>query len=163
MHFPIAFTFLTGALDAVYFASTHPSTASYVSSAIKTLDVQIPPSLYPVLSYYTTLLTLVFSVPAVMTGVAQLMPVIKRDGFSSKKAQTGVAHALINDITVFATAYNWWTRRNAMGFKPDSTNVLISSVLAVPATFFAAFLGGHLVYQYGMGVGQGRSKAKKSQ
>ncbi|KAF2659895.1 hypothetical protein K491DRAFT_621988 [Lophiostoma macrostomum CBS 122681] len=163
VHFPIAFMFLTGGLDAAYFAAVHPSTANLVGSALKTLDVQIPPSMFPILSYYTTLLTLLFSVPAVISGAAQLMPVIKRDGLSSKKAQTGVLHALVNDVTVFATAYNWWTRRNAPGFKPDSTNILVSSVLALPATLFAAYLGGSLVYKYGMGVGGGSGRAKKTQ
>jgi hypothetical protein len=71
---------------------------------------------------------------------------------------------MVNDVTVFATAYNWWTRRTAVGFKPDTTNILVSSALAVPATAFAAFLGGHLVYKYGMGVGGGSSsRAKKAQ
>jgi len=94
----------------------------------------------------------------------ELMPVIKRDGFGSKKAQTGVAHALINDITIFAAAYNWWVRSNQTGFVPSSTNVAISAALAVPASFFAAYLGGHLVYQYGMGVGRGSAnRAKKAQ
>lgn len=90
------------------------------------------------------------------------MPLIKRDGLS-KKAQTGVLHALANDITVFGAAYNWWTRRSAVGFAPSTTNVLVSATLAVPASFFAAYLGGQLVYQYGMGVGRGRGGVKKAQ
>jgi len=92
------------------------------------------------------------------------MPVIKRDGFSSKKAQVGVLHALVNDISVFGAAYNWWTRRNAMGLRPDATNVVVSSALAAPITLFAAYLGGKLVYELGTGVGKGGSgKAKKAQ
>lgn len=92
------------------------------------------------------------------------MPVIKRDGLGSKKAQTGVLHALVNDIAVFATAYNWWTRRATKGFVPDTTNVAISAALAMPASMFAGYLGAQLVYQYGMGVGRGStSKAKKAQ
>ena len=94
----------------------------------------------------------------------ELQPLIQRDGLSSKKAQTGIIHALVNDIALFGTAYNWWMRRNNTGFVPDTTNVAISAALAVPSTFFAAYLGGHLVYQYGMGVGRGTgSKVKKSQ
>lgn len=105
------------------------------------------------LSYYTTILTLLFSAPAVASGAQQLMPVIKRDGFSSKKAKVGVAHALINDITTVGALYNWWSRRSIAGFMPSNENVLVSTVLAVPATLFAAYLGGSLVYVYGMGFG----------
>jgi uncharacterized membrane protein len=115
------------------------------------------------LSYYTTLLTLLFSAPAVATGAYELMPVIKRDGFSSKKAKVGVLHAVINDVGVVAAAYNWWSRRSNPGMVPDNTNILISSVVALPATMFAAYLGGSLVYIYGMGFRGGQAKAKKSQ
>ena len=48
---------------------------------------------------------------------------------------------------------------------PSNTNILISSVVALPATMFAAYLGGSLVYVYGMGFrgGQAKAKAKKGQ
>jgi uncharacterized membrane protein len=91
------------------------------------------------------------------------MPLIKRDGISSKKAQVGILHALINDVTVVGAAYNWWTRRSNPGMVPDNTNILISSVVALPATMFAAYLGGSLVYIYGMGFRGSQAKAKKSQ
>jgi hypothetical protein len=109
--------------------------------------------MFPVLSYYTTILTIFFSAPAIVTGAQQLMPVIQRDGFSSKKAQIGVLHAVINDVSVVGALYNWWTRRGTPGFTPGGDNILISTVLALPATFFAAYLGGSLVYIYGMGFG----------
>jgi uncharacterized membrane protein len=128
---------------------------------VKTLGIAIQPSMFPVLSYYTTILTLLFSAPAVVTGAQQLMPVIQRDGFSSKKAKVGVMHALINDLTVVGALYNWWSRRSNPGFTPDATNILISTVVALPATLYAAYLGGSLVYIHGMGF-QNRN-VKKSQ
>lgn len=163
VHFPIAFTLLTGILDAGYYAYNHPSTSSFVASGLKTFDIQLDPTTFPVLSYYTTLLTILFSLPAVVTGALELMPVIKRDGLGSRKAQTGVLHALINDLTVFGAAYNYWTRREAVGFHPSDANVLISAAVALPATMFAAYLGGSLVYVYGMGVGRGQARSKKGQ
>jgi uncharacterized membrane protein len=111
-----------------------------------------------VLSYYSTILTLLFSLPTIATGAWELSPVIQRDGFSSKKAQVGVAHALINDIAVVATAYNWWTRSQQVGFTPSGLNVLVSSLLSVPTTLYSAYLGGALVYEYGMGLSSGRAK-----
>ncbi|KAH7093318.1 hypothetical protein FB567DRAFT_172403 [Paraphoma chrysanthemicola] len=160
VHFPITTTFLTGALDAVYFASTYAPTATAVASAFKTFDIQIQPSLFPTLSYYTTILTLLFSAPAVATGVQQLMPTIQRDGFSSKKAKVGALHAVLNDITVVGALYNWWSRRSNPGLVPSNENILISTVLAVPTVLFAAYLGGSLVYIHGMGF-QNRSVKKK--
>lgn len=120
--------------------------------------------MFPVLSYYTTILTLLFSAPAVATGALQLMPVIQRDGFSSKKAKVGVAHAIINDITVVGALYNWWSRRGNAGFIPSNQNVLVSTILAVPSTLFAAYLGGSLVYIYGMGFhNRSNNTVKKAQ
>jgi uncharacterized membrane protein len=117
--------------------------------------------MFPVLSYYSTILTLLFTAPAVATGVQQLMPVIQRDGFSSKKAKVGVVHAAINDLAAIGALYNWWTRRDTPGFTPDVTNILISTVVALPMTMYAAYLGGSLVYIHGLGF-QNRS-VKKSQ
>lgn len=161
----------------MYFLSTYAPTAALVASAcesneahisdhadqkiVKTLDIVIPTSMFPVLSYYTTILTLLFSAPAVATGAQQLMPIIQRDGFSSKKAKLGVMHALINDITVVGALYNWWSRRSVVGFTPDATNLLVSVLLAAPATLYAAYLGGSLAYVHG--VGFRNMNVKKSQ
>lgn len=119
--------------------------------------------MFPVLSYYTTILTLLFAAPAVITDVYDFMPVILRDGLSSKKAKVGVLHALISDASVITAGYKWWTRRQNPGFVPSGTNVLLSSVVALPVTLWAAYLGGSLVFVYGMGLGSGKAKARKSQ
>jgi uncharacterized membrane protein len=115
-----------------------------------------------VLSYYSTILTILTTLPAVVTGIIQLSPVIQRDGFKSKKAKVGAMHALLNDVALFATIYNWWTRSQQIGFTPNTTNVLISSALALPVTMYSAYLGGSLVYEYGMGFSKS-SPLKKAQ
>jgi uncharacterized membrane protein len=117
--------------------------------------------MFPILSYYTTILTLVFTAPAVASGAQQLMPIIQRDGFSSKKAKLGVLHAAINDLAAIGALYNWWSRRNNPAFVPDATNILISTLLALPATLYAAHLGGTLAYSHGVGF-QNRT-VKKTQ
>ena len=116
------------------------------------------------LSYYSTILTILTTLPAVVTGVVQLAPVIQRDGFQSKKAKVGAVHALLNDIALFGTIYNWWTRSQQIGFTPSTTNVLVSSALALPITMYSAYLGGSLVYEYGMGFSRAtlRRHSKKS-
>jgi uncharacterized membrane protein len=178
VHFPITFTAITGGLDAIYWASKIPATAGIVNSvcgyhylrhktvsninAVKSLDRSVQPNAFPVLSYYSTILTILTTLPAVVTGVAQLAPVIQRDGFQSKKAKVGAIHALLNDVALFATIYNWWTRSQQIGFTPSTSNVLISSALALPVTMYSAYLGGSLVYEYGMGFSK-TSPLKKAQ
>ncbi|CAI6314325.1 unnamed protein product [Periconia digitata] len=135
---------------------------TYSQSPVKTLGVQLSPAALPALAYYSNILSIVTAVPAIASGIVQLAPVIQRDGFSSKKAQTGVMHALISDLTVFAAVYNWWSRRDTAGFLPSTTNAVVSAAV-VPTVFFAAFLGGQLTYQFGMGIGGGSSSTKKKQ
>ncbi|KAF2853225.1 hypothetical protein T440DRAFT_466205 [Plenodomus tracheiphilus IPT5] len=163
VHFPVTTTLLAGGLDAVYFLSNYGPTSGIVGSAFKTLDIAINPAIFPLLSYYATILTLLFSAPAVATGAYELMPVIQRDGLSSRKAKVGVLHALINDVGVAVAAYNWWTRRSNPGFMPTDTNILLSALVGLPVTMWAAYLGGSLVYVYGMGFRGAQAKAKKNQ
>jgi hypothetical protein len=136
-------------------------TSGYVAAAAKTAQFQIPLTMLPVLSHYTTIAALVTMVPSILSGGSQLLPVIQRDGFKSSKAKTGVAHAAMNDVVAAALAYNWWTRRNVPGFTPSPLNLVLSGLVALPMVMYSAKLGGDLVYTYGMGIGS--SKAKKSQ
>ncbi|KAF1911358.1 hypothetical protein BDU57DRAFT_533481 [Ampelomyces quisqualis] len=159
VHFPITTTVLTGGLDAVYFLSTYAPSTTAIASIFKTLGIALQPSMFPVLSYYTTILTLLFMAPAVASGAQQLMPIIQRDGFSSKKAKLGVLHAVINDVAAVGALYNWWSRRSNPGFTPDAMNIIVSTLLAMPATLYAAYLGGSLVYIHGVGF-QNRSAKK---
>jgi uncharacterized membrane protein len=160
VHFPITFTLLTGALDALTYFSQNPSTSPLLASAIKTLGIQLDPSTFPVLSYYATILTIITALPTISSGVAELLPVIARDGISSKKAKVGIAHAVINDISILGAAFNWWTRRQNPGLEATGVNMLVSTVLAVPATLGAAYLGAELIYGMGMGVGRGGASVK---
>jgi len=164
VHFPITFIALTGSLDLLYSATKFPPTASLILSTFKYLEV---PSalveLLPQLSYYTTILALVTTVPSVVTGVGALLPYIQRDGFGSPKVRTGLQHAGLNDIAAAMLAYNWWTRRRVEDLAPTAVNTMLSGALALPVMLYAASLGGHLVYEYGMGVGKSSNKQKKSQ
>lgn len=185
VHIPITTTLFSAGLDAVYFLSRHGATSTYVASAcmmppilppiaipphpltlrhiVKSLDIALSPATFPILSYYTTIITLLFAVPAIATGAYEFMPVLQRDGLSSKKAKVGVLHALMSDVCILTAAYNWWTRRQTPGFVPSGTNILLSAVVALPVTIWAASLGGSLVFVYGMGLGSGKAKSKKSQ
>ncbi|KAF2276745.1 uncharacterized protein EI97DRAFT_320039 [Westerdykella ornata] len=161
VHFPVTFSVLTGALDLLTFLSRQPATAKYTYQLFSLLALDdLAPQLLPQLSYHTTRALLLVSVPAVITGAIEVMPLIKREGISSKKARTAILHALLNDVTVVGALWNWWTRRDVEGYTPSDTNVFLSGVVALPVTVYAAYLGGHLVYQYGMGVGRGNAPVK---
>lgn len=118
--------------------------------------------IFPLLSYYTTILALFATIPAVVTGFSDLLPLILRDGLNSPKVRTGLTHAGLNDVATLALVYNWWTRRGLEGHAAEPINVMLSGVLAMPVMFYAASLGGHLVFVYGMGVGKSSSKQKKA-
>ncbi|TVY41091.1 hypothetical protein LSUB1_G001097 [Lachnellula subtilissima] len=164
VHFPITFIALTGFLDLLYSASSFPPTGSFILSTLKYLDV---PSalveLLPQLSFYTTILALVTTIPAIVTGFSDLLPLILRDGFGTPKVRTGLLHAGLNDVATAMMAFNWWTRRHVEDLAPTAVNTMLSGLLAMPVMFYAASLGGHLVYGYGMGVGKSSNKQKKSQ
>jgi uncharacterized membrane protein len=160
VHFPVTFNILTGALDGLYALMINPTTSVLVSSVMAKLDTPIAPSSIQYASYYSTVLTMITAVPATITGAMELMPLIKRDGFTSPKAKTALAHAFLNDLVFFGAMYNWWTRRDVPGFEPSTANLAISSAFTLPTGIYAAYLGGSLVYDYGMGIGR-KSKAKK--
>ncbi|KAH6676499.1 hypothetical protein B0J14DRAFT_585662 [Halenospora varia] len=163
VHFPIAFITLAGVLDLLYAAATTPATAGYVQSTLKSLEFALPLNLLPTLSYYATIISLVTLTPAILSGIAQLLPLIKRDGFGSSKVKTAVAHAALNDISAGLLAYNWQTRSTVLNYTPSTVNIALSSALAVPMVLYSASLGGSLVYNYGMGIGSSTSRGKKTQ
>jgi uncharacterized membrane protein len=164
VHFPITFIALTAFLDLLNAATTFPLTASFVTSAFGFMSVPSTlVAIFPLLSYYTTILALLTTIPAVVTGFSDLLPLILRDGLNTPKVRTGLTHAGLNDVAILSLAYNWWTRRSLEGHAAAPVNVMLSGVLAMPVMFYAASLGGHLVYGYGMGVGKSNTKQKKNQ
>ncbi|KAF2196632.1 hypothetical protein GQ43DRAFT_467033 [Delitschia confertaspora ATCC 74209] len=163
VHFPLTFTTLTGVFDLLYVLTNSPAVAPFIQAGLKAAEIQIAPDALPHLSYYSTVLSILTALPAVATGIYELMPLIKRDGTNSPKARTGIMHAALNNLVLSGAVYNWWTRRHAPGFEASGTNLAISSLVALPTVFFSAYLGGSLVYNYGMGMGKSSNKGKRMQ
>jgi uncharacterized membrane protein len=173
VHFPIAFLTVSYALDIIYGLSTHPQTASFVHSAYDPA-----PYLGEIahVSYYANTLGIATAIPAVLTGGMELFALIKRQDLINKlqksedkakgihwKVKVGLAHAVLNDVGIFAAGFNWWTRRSTAGYAPNDVNVIVSCV-CLPLLLFAASLGGMLVYDYGVGVGrQGVTRRSKEE
>jgi len=164
VHFPIAFLTISYALDILYGLSTHPQTASWVRKAY-----DVGPYLGDIarFSYFTNTLGVGMAIPAVLTGAMELFALIKRQDLLNKlqksedkadvakrmhrKVKIGLAHAVLNDVGLFAAGFNWWTRRSTAGNAPTDVNIIVSSIF-LPLLLFAASLGGMLVYDHGVGV-----------
>ena len=63
----------------------------------------------------------------------------------------GLIHGGLNVGALVVSLYNWYTRRRVPGFEPSNTNILLSG-MTLPLMMYSAYLGGSLVYKYGVAV-----------
>lgn len=163
VHFPIAFLTLHYALDILYGLTTHNATSGLVNSFY-----DVTPYLTDIskASYYMNMLGFLTAIPAVMSGGQQLVQMIKRQDLASKikksdvgtvankmhpKMKLGFMHAALNDVGIIASGYTWYARRPVVAMLPGDAGVLLSAVL-LPTLMFSSYLGGQMVYKYGVGV-----------
>jgi uncharacterized membrane protein len=178
IHAPIAFIGLAVGLDALNaFSSVLPNAIS--SSLPVTTDATRA-------SYFLLSLGLLFSIPAVTTGVGEAKKAIDKQGLYEKDGKTikqkfkgVIAHAIANDIVILVLAYVWWQRRSlakqTLAGKVGLGSLSTPEAAYVPATWmvvvellmgalqlFAANIGGSLTYNYGFGmaIGSGGKKAQ---
>jgi len=79
------------------------------------------------------------------------------------KVKVALMHAGLNDLVVGGAVFNWLLERNAPDFRPAGYQVAMSGV-ALAVQMYAAYLGGDLIYTYGVGVQrQGEGAEKKKQ
>ena len=69
----------------------------------------------------------------------------------STGSKTRAPQAGLNDIVIVGAVYNWLMDRNAEDFKPAGHQTVLSAG-ALFMAFYAAYLGGGLVYTRGVGV-----------
>ncbi|KAG0645256.1 hypothetical protein D0Z07_8820 [Hyphodiscus hymeniophilus] len=172
VHFPLALLGLANILNVLYGATVYlPTNLPFTADKENIATLAI-------LGYISNLLGIVTSIPAVLTGSAELYAMIQANGLYVKgedgtvqepkalvpKVKTTLTHASLNDIVVFGAVYNWLMERNVPDFKPAGHQVIMS-VGALALAFYAAYMGGELVYKHGVGVqrqGEG-AEIKKSQ
>jgi len=175
VHFPIAFLMAAQAFDIVYGLTTHTATSSFAKSVY-----DVTPFLSDIarLSHFLNILGLIAAVPATVTGGLEFYKLLQRQDVPEKlkygdsaevakkshpKLKVAFTHAILNDIIVAAAAYNWWTKSQTKASAPEELNILISA-LALPALAFSGYLGGKMVYEYGVGVNlKGAWGSKKNQ
>lgn len=168
MHLPIAFLLAASILDilsylAVRFPASFHSIVNifahpYASTKVVAIIYHL--SLF---SYASTIVAIITSVPALVTGLIEGSALISANGLDLKnpKVRTTITHATLNDVAIFAAVYNWMTRRNVEDFMPWGGNALVSSAI-LGLISYSAYLGGSLVYEYGVGVQrQGTAKEEK--
>ncbi len=109
--------------------------------------------------YYLNLFGIFAAVPTAATGLAEWWD-IPTDHPGWKVATT---HAVLNDVALGLSLYNWWTRRNRRNHKPDTTNLVVSGAL-VSVLGVSGYLGGVIAHEYGYGTHrQGTSIDKERQ
>jgi len=171
VHFPISFLSLAYALDVLYGLATSPTTGHLTVNTLKTvnnaLSLHINLNDISRVAYYSNLIGIITAIPAVLSGGAEMFAMIQGQGVWEKikresdgkeissginpKVKHGALHGILNEGAIAASLFNWWSRRSVPGYEPSSTNVWISA-LVLPTVMFSAYLGGSLVYEYGVGV-----------
>ncbi|KAK1816111.1 hypothetical protein LTR12_009451 [Friedmanniomyces endolithicus] len=177
VHMPIAFISLAVGLDlANFFSSSLPNA---ISSALPIANDATRAS------YFLLSLGLLFSIPAVTTGVGEAKKAIDKQGLYEKDGKTikqkfkgVIAHAIANDIVILVMAYIWYCRRSAAkqtllgkvglgsvstaeaAYAPAMWMVVVEAMMGA-LQLFSANIGGSLTYNYGFGmaIGGGGKKA----
>jgi uncharacterized membrane protein len=131
------------------------------------------------MSYTLNILGLLAAIPVTAAGGLQFLKLIQQQDVPGKlkaaespdeklqvakqlhpKTKTAVLHVILNHIVVAGAVWNWYTRRTYVTHAPSELNVLVSAVTA-PILGLAVFLGGKLVFDYGVGVNLGGNKSSK--
>jgi uncharacterized membrane protein len=97
--------------------------------------------------YYLNVFGILAAVPTALTGLAEWSD-IPQDHPAWKVATT---HAVLNDLALGLSLYNWWTRRDRRNYTPDQTNLIVSGAL-VSVLGLSGYLGGVLAHEYGYGT-----------
>lgn len=142
-----------------------------------------------ILGYAINLLGIVTSIPAILTGAAELYAMIQGNGLYQtdekgqkklvpkvkialmhvsvllafgQESRLTIVQAGLNDLVVAGAVFNWLQERNVADFRPAGHQVVMSAVL-MGVQMYAAYLGGDLIYTHGVGVQRMGEGAKKKQ
>ncbi|KAK9900223.1 hypothetical protein P389DRAFT_187284 [Cystobasidium minutum MCA 4210] len=182
VHFPIGLWTASFGLNVL----NHFTPGVFPSSATSTgglLARFVPPaSSVPMMAHYLNGAGLLFSTVTIATGVSELMGMWRgqaekkggymnalKDAYTSdendiaaNKLKTTITHATLNDAVFGLAAYNFYKQATLPNFALPAGAAWMSAAV-MPLFFYSAYLGGKLVYEYGVGVqrqGQGPEIAK---
>ncbi|KAI8998194.1 hypothetical protein BC832DRAFT_595245 [Gaertneriomyces semiglobifer] len=100
-------------------------------------------------SYYTGIGALVATIPAAITGFAELFAISKER--SPEARNVAWWHAGLNISAALIALFNTLTKRTTVDFSPYNFNILLSA-FGLGGVFYSSYLGGTMVYKYGVGV-----------
>ncbi|TNY18831.1 hypothetical protein DMC30DRAFT_418489 [Rhodotorula diobovata] len=161
VHYPIGLLSISFALDALQIAPA-------LTSGLNYLKLLPPAAAINVLSHYTGAAGMLAALPTLASGIAELYAMWtgqakskggkqsvkdaagKKD-VAGEKLKTTLTHATLNDIVLGIAFWNWWVRRQSKDLILPYSNALLSAA-AIPLFLYSAYLGGSLVYEYGVGV-----------
>ncbi|CAL3971532.1 unnamed protein product [Diplocarpon coronariae] len=169
VHLPIAFLFAASLLDLLAFGSLHsPLLVICLRNALGFLFPAATPAavIYhlSLFSYASTVAGILAALPAISSGLFELSAMVSARGLdlADPVVKTTLIHAGVNDAAVLGAVYNAVSQWGD-GFAPSGGNAFVSLGI-LGGVGYAAFLGGGLVYEHGVGVQRmGRGKEEKEQ
>ena len=99
------------------------------------------------LAHHLNTAALLFSIPAVITGVRAYQTINPNDEAAHCTVRR---HMILNSIVLLIGLYNFWSVRNAPGYRPSTKNVLLGLV-AIALLFVSGHYGSKLAYTHGVG------------
>jgi uncharacterized membrane protein len=126
---------------------------TYSSTTSNHLDILALTTHVSLLSYTLTIFGLLSALPTLLTGLAEGYATISANGLDLSKPKVRIValHAASNDLALAGAFANYWARSSKEGFFPQPWNVAMS-VAILGLVVYSAYLGGSLVYKFGMGV-----------
>ncbi|POY73740.1 hypothetical protein BMF94_3278 [Rhodotorula taiwanensis] len=88
---------------------------------------------------------------AKLYGIVEELTLLSLFPSTGEKLKVTMTHAALNDLVLGIATYNWWVRRQSKDLILPPLNACLSA-LAIPIFIYSAYLGGSLVYEYGVGV-----------
>ncbi|GAA5861144.1 hypothetical protein JCM3774_002204 [Rhodotorula dairenensis] len=162
VHYPIGLLSISFGLDALQLAP-------WLTSGLTWLKIMPPAAVVNVLSHYTGAAGLIAALPTLASGIAELYGMwqgqaqskgsakdagkdaLAKKDVAGEKLKVTLTHAGLNDLVLGIAAFNWWVRRQSKDLILPPFNAALSAA-AIPIFLYSAYLGGSLVYEYGVGV-----------
>ncbi|KAI9099765.1 hypothetical protein DFS34DRAFT_505252 [Phlyctochytrium arcticum] len=101
------------------------------------------------LGYYSTLAAIISTIPAAITGFAELCAINDRQDPRAKSMAW--LHASLNIFASGIAVFNVLTKSKTIDFAPYNFNIFLSA-LGLLAVSYGGYVGGSLVYKHGLGV-----------
>jgi len=168
VHIPLAFLTVANILNLLYgMALFAPALFPFAADKENLGAITI-------MGYFLNMIGIFGSIPAIVTGFAELFAMISARGFYVDNkmpeksldpiVKTTLIHAGINDVAVLGAIYNWLLERGRPHeyYRPYPHQIILSGGTLV-MSLYAAYLGGSLIYKHGVGVkrmGAGKEERK---